>query len=81
MGDRCTTVFTHTAEVLGRDKGKLLSPPTLVHQSLKGADGLSGVFAGEREGARSWFGYKMFPKVSCLDSAPQYDVHRWALGQ
>jgi hypothetical protein len=68
MGDRCTTVFTHTAEVLGRDKGKLLSPPTLVHQSLKGADGLSGVFAGEREGARSWFGYKMFPKVSCLDS-------------
>lgn len=72
----------HTAEVLGRDKGKLLSLSTLVHQSLKDADGPSGVFVGEREGVRSWFGYKMFPKGSCLDSLlPQCDVHRWALGQ
>lgn len=46
MGDRYTTVLTHTAEVLDRDEGKLLSPSTLVHLSLKDADGLSGAFAG-----------------------------------
>lgn len=40
MGDRYTTVLTHTAEVL------LLSPSTLVYLSLEDADGLSGAFAG-----------------------------------
>lgn len=35
-----------TAEVLDRDEGKLLSPSTLVHLTLKDADDLSGVFAG-----------------------------------
>ena len=69
MGDRCTTVLTYTAEVLDRDEGELLSPSTLVHLSLRDADGLSGMFAGgDREGVRSWFGYKMFPKGSCVGS-------------
>lgn len=68
--------------MLDRDEGKLFSPSTLVHLSLEDAADLSGVFAGgEREGVRSWFGYEMFPKGSCVDSDPQFDVHRWALGQ
>lgn len=73
-----------TAEVLDRDEGKLLSPSTLVHLTLKDTDDLSGVFAGgerEREGVMSWIGYQMFPKGSCVDSDPQFDVHRWTLGQ
>lgn len=54
--------------MLDRDEDKLLSPSTLVRLSFGDADGLSGVFAGgEREGVRSWFGCKMFPKGSCVD--------------
>lgn len=71
-----------TAEVLDRDESKLFIPSSLVHLSLEDADDLSGMFAGGNgEGVRSWVGYKMFPKGSCVDSDPQFEVHRWALGQ